>query len=104
MSIRTLWTFWPRKSWNGWNGKLWFPFTKGVKSMEHREVDALVDALVARLFVPEALPMRFYAKDFSTLTGARRLSLSSCLNALVAMGIVEKGEKEGNATVYRRLL
>ncbi len=59
---------------------------------------------VARLFVPEALPMRFYAKDFSALTGTRRLSLSSCLNALAAMGIVEKGEKEGNATVYRRLL
>ena len=59
---------------------------------------------VARLFVPKALPERFYAKDFLALTGARRLSLSSCLNALLAMGVIEKAEKEGSATVYRRVL
>ena len=65
------------------------------------EVSGLED--VVALFVPEALPQRFFAKDFAALTGARRLTLSSCLHALEAMGIIEKDGKEGNAFVYRRL-
>ena len=59
---------------------------------------------VARLFVPESLPKRFFAKDFSALTGTRRLAFSSCLHALERMGIIQKDGREGNAAVYRRLL
>ena len=70
--------------------------------LDIEEVTSIED--VVRLFVPDTLPERFFAKDFSALTGTRRLALSSCLHALVAMGVIEKVEKEGNATVYRRLL
>ena len=59
---------------------------------------------MARLFVPPTLPERFFAKDFSTLTGTRRLSLSSCLHALENMKIIARDGKESNAIVYRRLI
>jgi hypothetical protein len=59
---------------------------------------------VARLFVPESLPERFFAKDFSALTGARRMGLSACLRALEALDIITRDGKQGNAIVYRRLI
>ena len=64
---------------------------------------ACVDDVV-RLFVPASLPERFVAKDFTALTGTRRLALSSCLHALESLGIIKKDGKEGNAVVYRRLM
>ena len=70
--------------------------------LDIEEVTGVED--VVRLFVPEALPERFFAKDFTALTGTRRLALSSCLHALESMGIIQKGGKEGNAIVYRRLM
>ncbi len=68
--------------------------------LELEEVESMAD--MARLFIPPQLPDRFLAKDFSKLTGARRLALSSCLKALENMGLISRDGKEGNAVVYRR--
>lgn len=70
--------------------------------LDMEEVSAVSD--VVRLFVPASLPERFFAKDLSALTGARRLALSSCLHALESMGVIVRDGKEGNAIVYRRLM
>ena len=56
---------------------------------------------VARLFLPAELPERFTAAEFSRRTGARRLTLSSCIHALENLRVIEKDGKIGSAAAYK---
>ena len=68
--------------------------------MDIEEVTSAED--VARLFLPSDLPARFTAPDFARKTGARRLTLSSCIHALENLGVIEKDGKIGSATAYKK--
>ena len=67
-------------------------------------IDIASPADAAQTFLPENLTERFTAKDFSALTGAKRLALSSSLHALESLGVICRDGKEGRAAVYRVLV
>lgn len=52
--------------------------------------------------LPAELPEKFFAADFSRLSGLRGFALYDALAVFCALGAVCKGEKEGRAFVYYR--
>jgi DNA-binding transcriptional ArsR family regulator len=54
-------------------------------------------------FLPEKLPESFTAPEYGKAMGLRGRAVYTALTVLTAVGLVEKGEKQGRAYVYRRL-
>ncbi len=54
-----------------------------------------------RVFLPCSLSSTFFAKDIERLTGLDSRRAHNTLTLLSALGIVERGEKEGRAYLYK---
>ena len=52
--------------------------------------------------LPAELPEKFFAADFSRLSGLRGFALYDALAVFCALGAIRKGEKEGRAFAYYR--
>ena len=55
-------------------------------------------------FLPEKLAQTFTAAEYGKAMGLRGKAVYSALAVLIAVGLVEKGEKKGRAYTYRKLL
>ena len=54
-------------------------------------------------FLPEKLALTFTAAEYGKAMGLRGKAVYSALAVLIAVGLVEKGEKQGRAYIYRKI-
>ncbi len=56
-----------------------------------------------RIFLPEGLPNRFFAREFAKLAKVRSATAYKALSILTIAGIIKKREKQGRAFIYEIL-
>ncbi len=91
--------------------------THNNKSRRGRRGDARCERIPTKLFeevsidcrddwnklIPEGLNDEFTAKEFAALCKLDSFATSGALKVLSAVGLVEKGEKQGRAYIYKRI-
>lgn len=88
-----------------------FRFPRAVGSRRGRRYEQIPTELLGLRYetagtlgalLPAELPEKFFAADFSRLSGLRGFALYDALAVFCALGVICKGEKEGRAFVYYR--